>query len=177
MTDLNKVHRPHLPVRKPQIVKGNAAHTIIDFITPTAKKEQSFVILTTEPDLFHVMIQWLNDKNKKFELLKGGYRLREDGTDNKVIEEDSIIVTRDVAIQIWQQGWLDMQESVLHIYHKDILGRYKAELCFINDPYKDVEDLGLLIETTKEKALFNPDGYTHKLSTDNYYITVKHGKV
>jgi len=165
----NLIHRPRLPIRKPDRT-GRGDNVVVDFMSKGARDEESFVILTSEPDLFHVMIDWLNDKQLKFVEVQGGYRLR-DGSDRFVVEE-AILATRDVAVKIWQQGWIDTQESVLHLYHKDVLGRYKAELVFLNDIDKDNVDLGLLVQTTREKALSNLDGYTYKPESDSYYVVI-----
>lgn len=168
MFNLNKVHRPHLPVRKP--VDGDKVVT--QFITSKARDEESDVILTTEPDLFHVMTQWLDDKKHKYVGVRGGYVMQEGKDRGKFVEEDAVRVPLKVAIEIWKQGWIDTQESVLHIYHKDILGRYRAELVFINDPDRESIDLGIFAQTTKERAFSNTKGYTYQKDTGNYYMCV-----
>jgi len=168
MSTSNKAHRPQLPVRKPLEDDNNV---LVRFTTREVREENSYVILATEPDLYHVMTAWLTNKRHKFVEVKGGYRMQ-DEPDN-FIEEDAVLVRRDVAVLIWQQGWIDTQESVLHLYRRDNIGRYRAELVFLNDTSREDVDLGHLIQTTKEKALANPDGYTYKIETDSYYICYK----
>lgn len=168
MTKLSKMHKPQLPICKPDKDKVN---TVLPFVTKQADKEKSNVILTTEQYLFSDMLQWLSNKKYRYKVVEGGYRLK-DGT-NKFVVEKAVIVRREIAVLIWAYGWIDTQESVLHLYHRDIIGRYKAELVFINDVKKESIDLGFFVQSSKSKALDNPDGYTYRPDTDCYYITVE----
>lgn len=167
MDNINKVHRPQLPLRKP--VKGES-ETVLPFMTKEASEAESYVVLATEPDLYHIMTAWLMNKRHHFVEVRGGYKMESSG---EFVEENAVVVSRAVAIKIWQQGWIDTQESVLHLYNRDSLGRYRAELVFLNNPDKEDIDLGYLIQTTKEKALSNADGYTYKIDADQYYICYK----
>ena len=164
------VHRPRLPIRKPVRGKRNK---VVPFVTKRAMEQPSYVILATEKDLFHILIEWLVDKRHDFVKVEGGYKMQ-DGS-NKFVIEEAVLVEREVAVKIWANGWLDTQESILHLYSGDVLGRYRAELVFLNDPTRKDVDLGLFVQTTREVALSNADGYTYKPETGTYYVVVPSG--
>lgn len=166
--------KPIFPKDKPTKATRTTVRDVIN-----TRHNKSYVILTTEPDLFSVLIQWLTEHRRKtkcgYVLLKGGYKMK-DGSD-RYITEDSVIVSLSTALEVWKYGWLDKQESVLHLYHRDRLGRYKAELCMVNDVDIPPVQLGLFRSVTKAMALDNPDGYTYRPDIGKYFIALSNEHV
>lgn len=133
----------------------------------------SYAILTTDALHFKDMLLYLTEGRKGYVEVEGGY-LMQTGEENKqhYVTERAVIVSLATALDLGRQGWLVNQESILHIYNKDIRNWYRAELVYLGGDIEPV-DLGWLREVDEETALANPEGYTFRPTIDGDFDSGK----
>lgn len=122
----------------------------------------SYVVLATDALQHQDMLDYLKESDKGFVEVEGGYLMtqQECGSSDTYVTERAVIVSLATAGELGRLGYLDSQESVLHLFNKDSRNCYKAELIFIDGT--ESKDLGWLRQVSEEVALANPDGYTFR---------------
>lgn len=129
---------------------------------------EGYIVLSTRPSFWDGMLKFLTAFDHAFVEIEGGYRMQAGGG---FVTEQSVLVRPEVALELVRGGWVDIeQESVLHLHSKDTRNWYRAELVFFDKDTPN-KDLGWFRQVSEVEALGNPDGYTKRVDTGEYFTT------
>lgn len=110
--------------------------------------------------------QWCKNCHINYKPLVGSYAGK---------TEHSYIIGAADIIAVAIAGWLNKQESILHLGACDSRDRRKATLFYLqegrdfNDPSKETVDLGVFQSVSREEAM-QQAGWTYDPSIDEYFI-------
>ena len=111
-------------------------------------------------------MQWCVNSNIDYKSLIGSYN---------GVTEHSFIVNSDHIVSVAIGGWLDKQDSILHLGHCDSRDRRPATLFYLadgkgfNDPIRKPESLGVFQSVSRAEAMAQM-GWTFDPTLNEYFI-------